>query len=258
MCSSRSTASLTPSRSTQQHRRLRARTCARSRRPRTACTNAAYVTSPVTSSRVVLPTPGGWSCASVTSVPTACTDPHARRSDDEPGAPAAGIHKSTEKAGRFVRFRARFASGSGQSGRTATPDGPSGSYPGGRYRASDVLVPTARGRRAPPRRPGHGPAPATSTAPADVVWPWVEQLGKGRAGWYLPRTGRAVRAPPRDGPPAGSRTAGSASRSATRSPTGARATRRSRCSRSSGRTTSSTGPSGPAARAAACSGRRCG
>ena len=24
-------------------------------------------------------------------------------------------------------------------------------------------------------------------APAETVWPWVEQLGKGRAGWYLPR-----------------------------------------------------------------------
>jgi len=24
-------------------------------------------------------------------------------------------------------------------------------------------------------------------APAERVWPWLEQLGKGRAGWYLPR-----------------------------------------------------------------------
>jgi hypothetical protein len=24
-------------------------------------------------------------------------------------------------------------------------------------------------------------------APPDVVWPWFAQLGKGRAGWYLPR-----------------------------------------------------------------------
>ncbi len=28
----------------------------------------------------------------------------------------------------------------------------------------------------------------TFEAPAEVVWPWVEQLGKGRAGWYLPRS----------------------------------------------------------------------
>jgi hypothetical protein len=26
----------------------------------------------------------------------------------------------------------------------------------------------------------------------DVVWPWVEQLGKGRAGWYLPRVVETV------------------------------------------------------------------
>src|SRR6188472_3066076 len=25
-------------------------------------------------------------------------------------------------------------------------------------------------------------------APVQRVWPWVEQLGKGRAGWYLPHT----------------------------------------------------------------------
>ena len=25
-------------------------------------------------------------------------------------------------------------------------------------------------------------------APPATVWPWVEQLGKGRAGWYLPRS----------------------------------------------------------------------
>ena len=25
-------------------------------------------------------------------------------------------------------------------------------------------------------------------APVQRVWPWVEQLGKGRAGWYLPRS----------------------------------------------------------------------
>src|ERR1700685_346708 len=38
-------------------------------------------------------------------------------------------------------------------------------------------------------------------APAVTVWPWIAQLGKKRAGWYLPRTierfmphrGRAVR-----------------------------------------------------------------
>jgi hypothetical protein len=28
----------------------------------------------------------------------------------------------------------------------------------------------------------------TLEAPPDVVWPWVLQLGKRRAGWYLPRT----------------------------------------------------------------------
>ena len=27
----------------------------------------------------------------------------------------------------------------------------------------------------------------TVTAPPDVVWPWLVQLGKERAGWYLPR-----------------------------------------------------------------------
>ncbi|MEO5709913.1 MAG: hypothetical protein ABIQ59_08825 [Nocardioidaceae bacterium] len=26
------------------------------------------------------------------------------------------------------------------------------------------------------------------SAGVDVAWPWVEQLGKGRAGWYLPRS----------------------------------------------------------------------
>jgi hypothetical protein len=31
-------------------------------------------------------------------------------------------------------------------------------------------------------------------APPEVVWPWLEQLGKGRAGWYLPR--RVERAVP--------------------------------------------------------------
>jgi hypothetical protein len=41
----------------------------------------------------------------------------------------------------------------------------------------------------------------TVAAPAAAVWPWIAQLGKNRAGWYLPRTverflprrGRAVR-----------------------------------------------------------------
>jgi hypothetical protein len=28
---------------------------------------------------------------------------------------------------------------------------------------------------------------ATFTAPPDAVWPWIAQLGKGRAGWYFPR-----------------------------------------------------------------------
>lgn len=28
----------------------------------------------------------------------------------------------------------------------------------------------------------------TLTEPPGVVWPWVEQLGKRRAGWYLPRS----------------------------------------------------------------------
>jgi hypothetical protein len=28
----------------------------------------------------------------------------------------------------------------------------------------------------------------TLTAPREAVWPWLVQLGKGRAGWYLPRT----------------------------------------------------------------------
>lgn len=27
----------------------------------------------------------------------------------------------------------------------------------------------------------------TLTAPREAVWPWLVQLGKGRAGWYLPR-----------------------------------------------------------------------
>jgi hypothetical protein len=26
----------------------------------------------------------------------------------------------------------------------------------------------------------------TLTAPREAVWPWLVQLGKGRAGWYLP------------------------------------------------------------------------
>ena len=35
-------------------------------------------------------------------------------------------------------------------------------------------------------------------APPDQVWPWVEQLGKGRAGWYLPaRLERLLPAPRR-------------------------------------------------------------
>ncbi len=29
---------------------------------------------------------------------------------------------------------------------------------------------------------------ATFPVPIDTLWPWVVQLGKGRAGWYLPRT----------------------------------------------------------------------
>ncbi|MFY0408799.1 hypothetical protein [Solicola sp. PLA-1-18] len=28
----------------------------------------------------------------------------------------------------------------------------------------------------------------TVAAPPEAVWPWLEQLGKGRAGWYLPRS----------------------------------------------------------------------
>jgi hypothetical protein len=28
----------------------------------------------------------------------------------------------------------------------------------------------------------------TLPAPPDQVWPWIAQLGKGRAGWYVPRT----------------------------------------------------------------------
>ena len=28
----------------------------------------------------------------------------------------------------------------------------------------------------------------TLDAPLDVVWPWLQQLGKQRAGWYLPRS----------------------------------------------------------------------
>lgn len=36
------------------------------------------------------------------------------------------------------------------------------------------------------------------TAPPDVVWPWLVQLGKHRAGWYLPRSvERLVPAPHR-------------------------------------------------------------
>src|SRR5271156_3907966 len=27
----------------------------------------------------------------------------------------------------------------------------------------------------------------TVAAPPEAVWPWLVQLGKGRAGWYLPR-----------------------------------------------------------------------
>jgi len=27
----------------------------------------------------------------------------------------------------------------------------------------------------------------TVDAPAEAVWPWLVQLGKNRAGWYLPR-----------------------------------------------------------------------
>ena len=27
------------------------------------------------------------------------------------------------------------------------------------------------------------------SAPPDVVWPWLVQLGKARAGWYLPERG---------------------------------------------------------------------
>lgn len=34
-------------------------------------------------------------------------------------------------------------------------------------------------------------------APPDRVWPWFEQLGKGRAGWYLPRWAELVVPPDR-------------------------------------------------------------
>lgn len=32
----------------------------------------------------------------------------------------------------------------------------------------------------------------TLPVPPDVLWPWVAQLGKGRAGWYLPRRVEAL------------------------------------------------------------------
>ena len=39
----------------------------------------------------------------------------------------------------------------------------------------------------------------TLDAPPDVVWPWVLQLGKRRAGWYLPRRPERVIPPRRRG-----------------------------------------------------------
>jgi hypothetical protein len=37
----------------------------------------------------------------------------------------------------------------------------------------------------------------TLDAPPDVVWPWIVQLGKRRAGWYLPRRAERVVPPSR-------------------------------------------------------------
>ena len=39
----------------------------------------------------------------------------------------------------------------------------------------------------------------TLPAPADQVWPWIVQLGKARAGWYLPRRLESVIPPARRG-----------------------------------------------------------
>ena len=36
-------------------------------------------------------------------------------------------------------------------------------------------------------------------APPEVVWPWLVQLGKGRAGWYLPRWVERIIPPSRRG-----------------------------------------------------------
>ena len=37
---------------------------------------------------------------------------------------------------------------------------------------------------------------------AEDVWPWLVQLGKGRAGWYLPRRAERLVALPSPTPPA--------------------------------------------------------
>lgn len=72
----------------------------------------------------------------------------------------------------------------GRLGVTPRPDEIAGARPG------DALVPDAgvvmdRG--------------FTVAAPPDEVWPWFAQLGKGRAGWYLPRWAERAVPPSRRG-----------------------------------------------------------
>jgi hypothetical protein len=70
----------------------------------------------------------------------------------------------------------------------------------------DRMLPSVRPRpdEVAVRRPGDDLVPNADVvmdrafsvaAPPEVVWPWLEQLGKRRAGWYLPR--RVERVVPR-------------------------------------------------------------
>ena len=72
------------------------------------------------------------------------------------------------------------------------PEAPDGNGLAGDHLAGDYLIPDAE--VVMERR-------ATLAAPPERVWPWLAQLGKGRAGWYLsrrlerftPRANRALR-----------------------------------------------------------------
>ena len=93
-----------------------------------------------------------------------------------------GVPQSREGAARFVRIRR-------ERDRSARLDGPSGPYRGeeGRYGPlmADLSLP---GDDVLPHADPVMDRHLFLDAPVQRVWPWVEQLGKGRAGWYLPRS----------------------------------------------------------------------